>query len=161
MRITKKRMAVAAAPIAAAIALSGVAAPQANAASATTACAASINPTSDAKITVKTYYLKKTSTTWQHTDRYYYPSSHGFKKSRSDFRIYSYFLDGTSGNPIGKNSRKKGQERWDEISFSTQYPVSQRPITKKGTTRLVAEGQYNIDAIGGWPVTCKSKSFAF
>ncbi|WSQ12565.1 hypothetical protein OG604_35000 [Streptomyces sp. NBC_01231] len=160
MRITKKRTAAAIAPMAAAVMLAGLSAPEALAASKTTACSASINPTSDAKITVKTYYVKKTSTTWQHTNRYYYPTSHGFKKSRSDFAITSYLLDGGSER-IGVDRRKKGEVRWDNISFSTQFPKSLRPITKKGKTRLVADAWYNMDGINGWPVDCKSKSFAF
>ncbi|MFF7049825.1 hypothetical protein ACFY94_15860 [Streptomyces griseorubiginosus] len=161
LRITKKRMAAVVAPMAAAVILTGVSTPEALAASKSTACSASINPSSDAKITARTYYMKKTSTTWQHTSRYYYPSSHGFKKSRSDFKIISYLLDGTSGTPKGMDKRNKGEARWDMVSFSTQYPTSQRPITKKGTTRLVAEGWYNMDGIDGWPVDCKGKSFAF
>ncbi|MEU1403634.1 hypothetical protein ABZ471_14920 [Streptomyces sp. NPDC005728] len=160
MRITKKHVAAVIAPVAAAVMLAGVSAPEALAASQSTACSASISPTSDAKITVKTYYVKKTSTTWQHTDRYYYPTSHGFKKSRSDFSITSYLLDGGSSR-IGVDRRKKGEVRWDLVSFSTQFPKSLRPITKKGRTRLIAEAWYNMDGIHGWPVDCKSKSFAF
>ncbi|MFJ9862736.1 hypothetical protein [Streptomyces sp. NPDC101165] len=159
MRITKKRTAAIVAPLAAAVMAAGLSAPEAVAASQSTACSASINPSSDAKITVKTFYMKKTSTTWQHTDRYYYPTSHGFRKSRSDFEILSYLLDRTTRKGIDR--RKKGEARWDLVAFSTQFPTSQRPITKKGTTRLVAEGWYNMDGINGWPVDCKSKSFAF
>jgi hypothetical protein len=152
-------MAAFVAPMAAAVMVTGVSAPEAVAASKATACSASINPTSDAKITVKTYYVKNTSTTWRHTNRHYYPSSHGFNKKRSDFSITSYLLSGTDRK--GVDRRKKGEARWDMVSFSTYFPRAQQPITKKGKTRLVAEAWYNMDGINGWPADCKSKSFAF
>ncbi|MFJ5772831.1 hypothetical protein [Streptomyces sp. NPDC093094] len=160
MRITKKRTAAIVAPLAAAVMLAGISTPEAVAASKSTVCSASINPTSDAKITVKTYYVKKTNTTWRHDSRYYYPESHGFSKRRSDFAITSYLLDGGQTRK-GVDRRKKGEVRWDLVSFSTQFPLSGRPVTKKGRTRLVAEAWYNMDGINGWPVDCKAKSFAF
>ncbi|MCX5424530.1 hypothetical protein [Streptomyces sp. NBC_00078] len=159
MSITKKHMAAVAAPIAAAIVLTGVSTPDAFAATASTACSASINPTSDAKITVKTFYTKKTSTTWQHTSRMFYPTSHGFNKKRSDFSIFSYLTDGNS--MIAKEKTNKGEARWDLVAWGHDYPAGQRPITKKGRTRIVAQGWYNQNAVAGWPVDCNSKSFAF
>jgi hypothetical protein len=161
LRITKRRIMAVVAPVTAAVIVAGVSTPEAAAASKSTVCSASISPTADAKITVKTFYVKKTSTTWQHTSRRHYPSSHGFNKSRSDFTTLSYLLDGGGSQRKGVFRKSKGEARWDMVSFGVEYPKGQRPITKKGKTRLFAEGWYNMNGSPGWPVDCKAKSFAF
>ncbi|WP_326575599.1 hypothetical protein OG889_09530 [Streptomyces sp. NBC_00481] len=160
MSTKNKRLSTLAAPAIAAALLLGFSAPDAFAATThkkTTTCSAAITPTSDAKIKVTTYYQKKTKTTWQHTARYYHPTSHGMKKSRSDFYIESYLMDGGTREK-GLDINKKGSKRWDMTSWHFSYLKNQRPVTKKGKTRLVAHGWY---AMNSWPTECKSQSFAF
>ncbi len=158
MNISKKLLTTLAAPAAAGVLLTGLAVPQASAAThkADATCSASLNPTADAKIKVRTYYTKKSSTTWQHLSRYFYPSSHGIRKSRSDTDMESWLLVGSSRK--GWEHEKPGTIRWDLINYHYDFPQGQRPVTKKGKTRLVTHGWYALDT---WPTECKAQSWVF
>lgn len=159
LRTTKKWLALLATPAVAGILLTGLSAPQASAAGTSKAdatCSASLTPTADAKITVRTYYTKKTSTTWQHQSRYFYPSSHGIKKSRSDNDVASWLLVGSKR--LDWDHQKKGKIRWDMQSFSYDYGKGKGPITPRGKTRLVVHGWY---ALNTWPTECKAQSWVF
>ncbi|MFF9086746.1 hypothetical protein ACF1BE_10100 [Streptomyces sp. NPDC014991] len=158
MNLTKKWLTTLAVPATATMLLTGLSAPQASAATlkADATCSASLTPTADAKIKVRTYYTKKTSTTWKHLNRYFYPSSHGIKKSRSDTDMTSWLLVGNSR--IDWDHEKPGSIRWDMITFSYGYPQGANPVTKKGKTRLVTHGWYALDT---WPTECKAQSWVF
>lgn len=100
--------------------------------------------------------MAKTRTTWQHTKRQYWPTSNGIRKTRRDFNIVSYLLDGQRRK--GVDEAKKGSHAWGDFGWGFTYLKSERPVTKRGNTRLAAHGWYSLD---GLPTECNSKSFAF
>ncbi|RSS59905.1 hypothetical protein [Streptomyces sp. WAC01280] len=160
MNITLRRVSILSAPaVVAALAIGTLTAPQAMAADRTVTvnCSAALGPSADGNVRTVSYYVAKTSTTWKHKQRLNFPTSHGINRTRRDLSHVTYLLDGTTRR--GHVEVKKNEVAWDNVSWGiASWGVGREPITKKGRTRLVSHGWYNMNS---WPVECQSKSFAF
>ncbi|MET9429552.1 MULTISPECIES: hypothetical protein [unclassified Streptomyces] len=159
MNISFRRAAALTAPtVIAALAIGTLTAPSAVAADkkVTVNCSTALGPSADGNVRTDSYYVAKTSTTWKHKQRLNFPNSHGINKKRRDLSHVTYLLDGTTRK--GHVEVKKGQVSWEYNSWGQGWPIGREPITKKGKTRLISHGWYNMDS---WPMECKGKSFAF
>ncbi|KOX31631.1 MULTISPECIES: hypothetical protein [unclassified Streptomyces] len=159
MSIALLRVSIFSTPVVvAALAVGTLSAPQAVAADRTITvnCSAALGPSADGNVRTVNYYVAKTSTTWKHKQRQNFPTSHGINKSRRDLSHVTYLLDGTTRR--GHLEVKKNEVAWNNNSWGVYWSAGREPVTKKGSTRLVSHGWYNMNS---WPIECKGKSFAF
>ncbi|MFD9205704.1 hypothetical protein ACFVZM_05425 [Streptomyces sioyaensis] len=150
-----RKLASAAAPVLAGVALVTASVPEASAAEKyqKAACVAVMPGSRYVKLAALDYYTVPSKTTLRHTDLVYMPTSKGVKRNRRDFYIESWVTDGS--NRTTQNI-KRGDMSLDTIS--SQVGWKEDITTKRGKTRLFVHGWVNLNE---WPTECEKAGSIF